>query len=372
MIKKILTLIFVLSYASAVYAAGWYQDVKNPTLAWLYRQRISVNSSSIDATLTDFPVMVKIADKTNPVFSKALSTGYDILFTNADGTSKISHEVEFINTTNGTLFAWVRVPSVSNTVNTDIYMYYGCSLATTQETKTGVWDSNFALVSHLSETSGNHKDSTSNANNATFTNVSTQGSTVGMADGADNMSGNATYVKYSTTGISTASGTVSLWVKTFTSAGLSGYTYFFSQQYAANNRYAMAQYNGVYRINYKNSAFTSTSFTIPLNEWHFYVITWEGNSCVAWADGNPVGVVTATVAGNISSEVYIGKYAAGLQQYLTGEVDEFRVSKTTRPPEWIRAEYRNQLSTSGFYNIYAEERRPSVLIVDKDVRKYVN
>jgi len=43
-------------------------------------------------------------------------------------------------------------------------MYYGNSSATDAQNKTGVWDSGYAGIWHLNETSGNNSDSTLNNN----------------------------------------------------------------------------------------------------------------------------------------------------------------------------------------------------------------
>jgi hypothetical protein len=75
------------------------------------------------------------------------SSGYDIIFRASNGVDELYHEVESYNGTTGTLVAWVRVPTVSGTANTTIYMYYGnqCITSATQsannvwELTTGVW-----------------------------------------------------------------------------------------------------------------------------------------------------------------------------------------------------------------------------------------
>ena len=53
----------------------------------------------------------------------------------------------------GTLFAWVRIPTLKVGADTIIYMYYGNSTITSPTANpTAVWDSNYKGVWHLKET----------------------------------------------------------------------------------------------------------------------------------------------------------------------------------------------------------------------------
>ena len=110
---------------------------------------------------------MKITDPANPVFTRAQASGNDILFTAADGTTKLNHEIERFDPTAKVLLAWVRVPSISSTVNTDIYMYYGNGSASNQQNVNGTWDSDFVMVNHLHETGATQRDSTANDNAGT-------------------------------------------------------------------------------------------------------------------------------------------------------------------------------------------------------------
>ena len=68
--------------------------------------------------------------------------------------------------------------------DTIIYMYYGNSTCASQQNPSGVWDGDYVLVQHLSETSGVHYDSTTYDNDGT-----PQGGVIqnidGKLDGAD-------------------------------------------------------------------------------------------------------------------------------------------------------------------------------------------
>ncbi len=173
MLKKIFIVFIglICLFPAAAFAAGWYTDTTNNTLVWPYRQQIMISGASVEATLTNFPVLIKITDTTNTVFSNAQSTGKDILFTSSDGITKLNHEIEWFATgATASMCAWVNIPTLTATTNTVIYMYYGSTAAPTQENKTAVWDSNYKGVWHLNNDPGpgavgDIKDSTSNAYN---------------------------------------------------------------------------------------------------------------------------------------------------------------------------------------------------------------
>jgi hypothetical protein len=92
------------------------------------------------------------------------SKGYDIVFTtDLAGANKLDHEIESYNPVTGAISMWVRVPTLSHTSDTAIYLQYGNSnIATSHENRPGVWDANFQMVLHLDEPAAPYKDSTGN------------------------------------------------------------------------------------------------------------------------------------------------------------------------------------------------------------------
>ncbi len=148
---------------------------------------------------SNFPVLISYTDAdlkdTTNGGHVGQSDGGDILFTSSDGTTQLSHEIEKYDNTTGQLIAWVKVPTLSTSADTDIYVYYGNASSTDQWDPTNVWDSNYVLVQHMNGTSYTAlDDSTSNNNDVTAeTGDPTYGSTgkIGAAvdfDGNDYVS----------------------------------------------------------------------------------------------------------------------------------------------------------------------------------------
>jgi hypothetical protein len=123
---------------------------------WKYRKRIVL--PPVTEEVRDFPLLVNRVDP--DLMNRANLDGSDIKFTTIEGT-KLAHEIESYDKATGRLIAWVRVPQVLAT-GTELYMYYGNSMASAQANPAGVWDSQYLAVWHLSDPAGgNVADSTS-------------------------------------------------------------------------------------------------------------------------------------------------------------------------------------------------------------------
>ncbi len=157
--------------------------------SWAYRKEIIVNHSMVDEDLSAFPILVDITD--TDLASKAQSNGNDILFTDSFN-NKLNHEIEYYE--DGHLIAWVNVPVLLSTLDTNLYMYYGNSTCGSQQNVGGVWDSHYMMVQHLSETTGTHYDSTGNNNDGTPHGGINQDAT-GQIDGTDDFDGSNDYVQ---------------------------------------------------------------------------------------------------------------------------------------------------------------------------------
>ena len=123
--------------------ADWYND------SWEYRKKITTSLNTvISSDLTNFPYLVSFTDSD---FTKTTeSDGTDIVFTASDGTTELAYEIERFDQTTGEVIAWVKIPTVSASETTDIYIYYK---GTASSSSSSVWDSNYKLVYHLNQSS---------------------------------------------------------------------------------------------------------------------------------------------------------------------------------------------------------------------------
>jgi MSHA biogenesis protein MshQ len=155
---------------------------------WPYRKKITIDHIKVAGNLADYPMLVSLITDTD-LAAHCQASGNDILFTLADGITKLSHQIEKFTKATGLLVAWVKIPALLAASDTIIYMYFGNKTCASQQDAVNVWDAGFAAVYHLSETSGHHLDSTVNAINTTVEVVTGKGTATGIANGGDDLNG---------------------------------------------------------------------------------------------------------------------------------------------------------------------------------------
>lgn len=319
-----------------------------------------INHTKVQADLASFPVLINLTSDSD-LASHAQSNGNDILFTSSDGTTKLSHEIENYNSTTGALVAWVKVPSLSSSVDTDLYIYHGNSTCGSQQDATNVWDSGFKGVWHLKEdpsgTAPQMKDSTSNGNNGTSSGVMTTSDQVGGKidgsldfDGGDDeiTCGNAASLQI------TAELTIEAWAATSVNGATEGivnkettsYNGYQLRKYLDNHyRFATGDPNAAGRYIASDSAYTDSN-------WHYIVGVRRSGTNYLYVDGIQQ---TATFTYGITdsgANFDIGRAYSNYNGYWwTGTIDEVRVSNTGRNASWIATSYNNQNNPSTFYTV---------------------
>ena len=335
--------------------------------AFSFRRAIVIDHTKVPNTdQNNFPVLISgsysyLASVANGGKVQNPS-GFDIIFTtDPAGTGKLSHEIESYDPVTGTINFWVRVPVLSHTNDTVIYMQYGnVAVTASQEDITGVWDGNFKAVWHLKGSPLSGADSTANAFNG---NVLGPSATPGEIDGAGNFSGASQYIDIGNLGARPTAGTISMWVKApvlanfpdaFTTGPLGGaacgnaairFELHADGYFGANT----GADNATCAVNFAGPAFTN-SFT-P-NIWHFAVVTWDSsaNAESVYYDGSNSQTITNSLFPSGFGAVKIG-VGWDTSRYWNGQIDEVRMSNTARSADWIAAEYRNQTSPATFYSI---------------------
>lgn len=114
---------------------------------WSARKPLTVDPSVVSGALTDFPLLVQITDL--QIAGAAQADADDIVFTSADGTTRLDHQIEDWNPGTGALTAWVRLPSVDDVTGASLFVYYGAPGAVDQQDPTGVFGPNADAVIHL-------------------------------------------------------------------------------------------------------------------------------------------------------------------------------------------------------------------------------
>jgi hypothetical protein len=327
---------------------------------WSYRKQISISNTNIDSDLTDFPLYVKISADSD--MSSALSNGYDIRFTDSDGTTLLPYERESWSGGNGTAATadfWVKVPNVYHSptgTQNKIYVYYGNSIATDGQSTASVWDSNYKGVWHLKENGAPYADSTSNSINSTGGTAPTQAT--GVMSSAQSFNGTSQYISFGDKlDLAGSPLTLSAWVK---ASSWKNYDAVIDKLSAYGNYRFHINSGGVVIFGIRNSAGTYQSMSLgslSTGEWHHITVTYDNATHGRlFIDGLYFGEKTnfSVTRADYSSSLNIG-YATNNGVYYAGFIDETRISSGIRTDEWIKFEYYNQSSATNELNFYDEE-----------------
>ena len=345
----------------------WY----NPS--WSYRKKITIDHTKVAGNLTDFPVLINLSSDAD-LASYARDEGYDILFTSANGTSKLDYERESFDWNTGKLIAWVRVPILSSTTDTVLYMYFGNPGAADQQNGPGVWDGNYAAVYHMSQSpAGTIYDSTSNHLNLTsYGGMGGSNLVSGRIGNAITFDGTNDRLTSSLT-FTTTSFTFEAWVSNNNTGywgDRSG-----SKVECILDIYNLSDPDKFYRVVSACPQYIVDYGMIGLSGKSTETIIMDRQSGTAWhhivanySEGNPgprgylngaITTYTPTASWpSVTAQVAIGAWAKRLpdwNDFWWGRIDEVRISKISRTSSWISTEYQNENSPSTFYTVGARE-----------------
>jgi len=350
-------------------------------LVFEHRKQITILNSmtpdSCTGNLTNFPVHISLSGnwlKTAPNGDIHSVNGYDIIFRAQDGVTKLDHEIEDYNGSTGTLVAWVRIPTLSYNANTIIYMYYGNSTITTsQANPTGVWDSSYKGVWHLSN--DNFNDSTSNGNNGS--NSGSVNATGKIAEARD-FDGIDDYVSVGSAATldNLDPVTVEAWIKAegwgdgdgagnyyprilgkSSGGGSEGFRLVLRDD-PVNNHTSTVEFREVRSTTEAVSIAVDNTVSIGGNYHVVGVFDSAASILKIYVNGSEVSYATYQIgSGAISDASYdllVGN-RGNMDRSFEGIIDEVRVSGVVRDACWIGTEYTNQNSPLASYTVEGEE-----------------
>lgn len=315
----------------------------------------------------DLPYLAQVADGG----SVQNASGYDIVFaSNTSCSTLLDFESEVYSST-GQLIFWVKVPTLSNSSDTTLYLCYdNSSISTSQENVSGTWSNSFVGVWHLPD--GTTLTLKNSVDNVTGTNHSA-GATTGQIDGA------ASFVKASTQYID-AGGTYDLTVP-FTIESWENNTggsaceqnttrcvvigneqpsnkhgYVFGNMYHSGDSCLYLEIvdnsGNLTGVAADRTSTSMESVAAVATTSHQAGMTIYKNGAAAGTPGSCANFLTdnATAVGTSSNNAQIGSfpYSATVAEYFSGTLDEVRISSVARSADWIATEYNNQSSWATF------------------------
>ncbi len=340
---------------------GWLDD-------WFRRVKITIDSGDIDAVLTNWPVLIKLGVSVG-INSEDLSFIFDALQSNlnrfkiavtaADGVTQCYVEIEKFDFVNEEAWLWVRVPTVSNIVDTVIYLYYD-RLQPDNSTYVGdpnsvpaetVWDINHVFVSHMRDDpdTSNIRDSSTNDNDGVKLGANQPPLLVaGMIGEDQDFDGIVDHVEIvdSPTIRLIGNNTLEAWVKPKDLAGSTGIILSKRSNSFNKSDYDLRVSSAGVRLFYTSGG---ASKTVNSAAWvgadgipYHIVGRYDGTFLDIWINGvryahGNVGVMVIDVSG---FPLFLGRanINAG-DSYGKNELDEVRVIDTDVSDAWIKANY---------------------------------
>jgi hypothetical protein len=374
--------------ALAVATALWFTAA--PAEATFgYRRSITINAGQVaGGPQTDFPVLVNVTNGTLRTVGNGgrvvSGLGSDIQFRASDGVTVLAHEIERYDGVNGTLVAWVRIPSLAD--GTVFYLYYGdpqagCSLANPGN----VWDANFRSVYHLNSTAlfiattGEMRDSTTNHQDAVNGGTADIAGQIGRGRDVSLSPRDVILTNHSE---SISQFTASAWVRWNGTASVTdggtgtdfprildkraaGGTGLTEKSLFINN---LAGTDTIGRLRYDAGAngFWRYNYILPAATWvHVAIVDDETTAGPPTLYVNGVAQTLSASTVRTAPQPTIEPFSYGnnpaLTRSLDGRIDEIRTSNTLRSGNWILTEYRNQSAPGTFYALGAEAVAPVVL-----------
>ena len=286
--------------------------------------------------------------------------GDDIIFTSDSGcTTNLKFEQESYAASSGLVNYWVKIPTLSASVDTVIYLCYGKSAITTfQGDPTNVWTNSFAGVWHLGNGSTLSSLNSVTGNSGTITGAT---ASTGKIDGAGNWVATSDKIVTDLTTNATQR-TYSAWTRRHGEGGgghgrvfqkgttVSKETLFVESPLEASTYEFLSNHNA-----------TVGDWTFPkpsIDVFHHIVLAYDSgstsNNPVVWVDsvsqtinlkltpaGTPTGGTEAYLIGNRLTN----------DRGWDGDLDEFRIADVLRSADWVTTEYNNQFSPSTFYTV---------------------
>jgi hypothetical protein len=347
--------------------------------SWQYRFKYTIDNSSLNNTLSDFPLHIDLSSAPASFWNNVASDGSDIRIIDSNDTTNltVSAHLEGWDKENNKGHIWVK-KTVSPKSQTDfIWIYYGNPNASSSWNKSQTYNTNYISVWHLDESPADgetHYDATSN-NSAIFYDSSGNSDTnvTGKIDGADELDGNTGYLIIANEAnfdFEDTTFTIEGWLKTTQTtvgyiaskwtSGTGGWLIDIND--ITGNKLGASIKNGSSSV-----AERASSSSINNGTWkHFAVVfttntaTPEDNDIKIYINGQlDQGDLVTSLNSYISSDsqLLLGRRSTG--DYYSGFLDEIRVSSIERSGEWIEFSY---LSDSGSAVTAGEEEDISPML----------
>lgn len=337
---------------------------------YAYRRTITIDHTRVPNTdQTNFPVLITgvypaLATVGNGGHVQS-PNGFDIVFTSDNaGANALNWELESFNGATGAVTFWVRMPVLSHTTDSQIYMFYGkAGVAAFQGNRAGTWDNNYVAVYHMADNAASNAvlDSTTNGNTGAAQSATNAKTVVGRIDGAQTFNGISDFILANNSNSLAITGnlTIEAWVKANAMPGLGNQLYIAGKGYNGSNE---GYFLRLETNNSGNSFLQAGTSSFPnayqaqvqvngfAGSWHHVLGSYNGTWSV-YVDGVGTASSQSVPPLHTGEPVAIGaRDTTGARVYfLNGAIDEVRISTIARTSDWVAASFENQNSPATFF-----------------------
>lgn len=359
-----------------------------------FGKQIETSSVLISGTadLIDFPLFLNITDPDLRSVANGgqieNNNGFDITFTLPDCITPLFFQIEEYDPVNGSLMVWVRVPVLSPSVNTRIFMYYGNPSVAANPSSTSTWNANFDGVWHmdtdpststLTDYSGNGVDGTSFGAMTSTDLINAQlGSGIDF-DGANDYFALAT--KTFTNAGQITELTASAWINTTYVGGTFNNWSIIDFD---RSEYFNVFVHGDGRLGFATrgqgagglvDSYAGTAGDLNDGNWHHVAAVYDGTDKLLYIDGalaltvpNAHGGAALGTGTDRFGFIGDGSEATGFNGnrnniYYDGSYDEIRLLNSAMTTDWISTEYNNQSNPAAFYTVSEEYSASNLCLV---------
>ena len=289
------------------------------------------------ATVKDFPVLVRL-NKDFFDFGNAKADGADLRFSTKNG-EPLAYQIDEWDPVGGTAAVWVRIPVIQGNTRQEIKLHWGKADAASESNGKAVFNESngYLSVFHLGDAAKDEVGSLEVKDTGTT-------ATAGIVGGARHFPGKAGVSggdKIATLPTGASPHSSEAWFRTSTpNSTIVGWGN--EQEYGK----VVMQFISPPRISmdcYFSRGSVASEGRIALGEWTHVVHTYQENESLVYVNGQLAGSNTkdhVPMAIKSPARFWIGGWYDNYT--FVGDLDEVRISKVTRPAEWVRLQYENQ------------------------------
>lgn len=289
------------------------------------------------ASVKDFPMLVRL-HKDFFDFSQAKADGSDLRFSTSAG-EPLAYQIEEWDPVGGTAGIWVRIPGIQGNTRQEIKLHWGKADATSESNGKAVFNESngYLSVFHLDDAAKDEVGTLDVKDTGTE-------ATAGIVGRARHFPGKAGVTggdKIATFPVGASPHSSEAWFRSSTPNGtIVGWG---NEQAQGKVVMAFASPPRIGVDCYFSRGSVASKGRIALGEWTHVVHTYQENESLVYVNGTLAGSNTkdgGPLAVKSPARFWIGGWYGNYT--FVGDIDEVRISKVTRPAEWIRLQYENQ------------------------------